>query len=138
MASKKLSGISNKMRKIDICMLTTRSARGVLSSRPMSNNGDVAYDGNSYFFTWDGSGAVRDIEANAQVHLGFEGPKKLYISVSGSGKLIRSRARMEPHWIDELEQWFKEGIDTSGLVMIHVKAGRIKYWQGADQGEIKP
>jgi general stress protein 26 len=50
MANKKLKELSRKMKKLDICLLTTQNGRGGLHSRPMSNNGDVAYDGNSYFF----------------------------------------------------------------------------------------
>ena len=44
---------------------------------------------------------------------------------------------MEEHWLKELEQWFKDGLDTKGIVMIHVKAKRIKYWHNEDEGEVK-
>ena len=118
-------------------MLTSRTARGLLTSRPMSNNGDVEYDGNSYFFSYEDSSAVKDIKKSPQVNLGFEGPKHLYISVSGSARIIRSKATMEKHWLPELKRWFEEGIDTPGIVMIHVKGNRIKYWQQEDQGVIK-
>ena len=49
MAPKTLQYISNKMKSIDLCTMTTKSTRGALTSRQMSNNGDVKYDGNSYF-----------------------------------------------------------------------------------------
>ena len=47
MADKTLKDIATKMAKLDIALLTTHTSRGQLSSRPMSNNGDVEYDGNS-------------------------------------------------------------------------------------------
>ena len=47
MAKVSLSDISKKMRKLDICMISTVGAYGHLTSRPMSNNGDVEYEGNS-------------------------------------------------------------------------------------------
>ncbi|MES2645814.1 MAG: pyridoxamine 5'-phosphate oxidase family protein [Bacteroidota bacterium] len=137
MATKDLSAISSRMKKLDICMMTTQSGRGVLTSRPMSNNGDVEYDGNSWFFTFEGSQKVKDITNNPQVNLNFEGPKNLFISVTGSAKLIHNKARLQEHWLDELKQWFKEGVDTPGIVLIHVKASRITYWQNEDEGEIK-
>ena len=137
MAAKKLGDISTKMRKLDICMLTTRTARGLLTSRPMSNNGDVEYDGNSYFFSYEDSSVVKDIKESPQVNLGFEGPKYLYISVSGRARIIRSKTTMEEHWLPELKRWFDQGIDTPRIVMIHVKGNRIKYWQQEDQGEIR-
>jgi general stress protein 26 len=35
-----------------------------------------------------------------------------------------------------LQRWFPKGIDTDGLVMIHVHADRIHYWDSNDEGEI--
>lgn len=137
MATLTLTGIAQHLRKLDICMMTTQSARGVLTSRPMSNNGDVSYKGDSYFFTYEGSQKVKDIETNPQVNLSFEGPNELYIGITGKAKLIRSRTQMEPHWMDSLKQWFKQGLNTPGIVMIHVKGTRLTYWQRAKEGEIK-
>src|SRR5690349_14476193 len=47
-----IKDLSEKLAKIDFCMLTTNAAAGVLNSRPMSNNGDVEYDGDSWFFSY--------------------------------------------------------------------------------------
>ena len=132
-----LSAISEKMRKLDICMLTTITTRGMVSSRPMSNNGDVEYDGNSWFFTYDKSRTVKDILENPQVSLGFNGKKRLYISVTGKAKLVKSKAIMQEHWLTELKRWFPQGIETPGITMIHVKANRIKFWQDEEDGEVK-
>jgi general stress protein 26 len=137
MKSWKLTDISKKMKNLDICMLSTHAGRGQLNSRPMSNNGDVEYDGNSYFFSYDGSSLVNEIAADAHVNLSFEGTKHLFITMAGKASLIRSRAKMEEHWIGELTQWFKEGLDTPGIVMIQVESSLIRYWEGEEQGEIK-
>ena len=136
MANKKMKELSRKMKKLDICLLTTQKGRGTLYSRPMSNNGDVEYDGNSYFFSFEDSSAVQQITKKPAVSLGFEGPKNLFITVSGTAKLIRTKSKMEDHWQKQLQRWFPEGLDTPGIVMIHVKAKQIKYWQNEDQGEI--
>lgn len=128
--------MSKKMRDLDLCMMTTITKSGMTASRPMSNNGDVEYDGNSYYFTWEKSHLVKDLEKNNHVSLTFSGPKKLFLSVSGKAKLIRSKDKMAEHWVKSLDQWFKDGIDTKGVVMINVKAKRIKYWQEEDEGEI--
>ena len=134
---KNLDAVSKKMKKLDICMMTTQTKTGLLTSRPMSNNGDVEYNGNSYFFTYEGAKTVKDIAENPSVNLSFSGANDLYISIVGKAKLIRTKAKMEEHWLKELEQWFKDGLDTAGIVMIHVKANRIKYWQREDEGEVK-
>lgn len=132
-----LSEMRKKMQKLDICMMTTQSGRGTFNSRPMSNNGDVEYDGNSYFFSYENSKKIKELTENAQVQLNFNGPDDLYISVSGKAKLIRARRKMQEHWQDSLNQWFKEGLDTPGVVMIHVTARTIKYWQREQEGVLK-
>ena len=51
MAEVTLSDISEKMRDIDFAMFSTRTADGAIASRPMSNNRQVEYDGDNFFFT---------------------------------------------------------------------------------------
>ena len=79
-----LRAVATKMAKLDIAMLTTHTNRGQLSTRPMSNNGDVAYDGNSCYFTYEGSRTVRDITENPHVSLGFPGHDYVSVSVVGT------------------------------------------------------
>lgn len=137
MATYNLNTIARYMRQLDICMMVTQSKRATLNSRPMSNNGDVKYNGNSYFFTYEKSQKIKDIKANSQVSLNFEGKSGLYISVSGKAKLLRSKSSFEEHWIESLVQWFPKGIDTPGMVLIHVKGSYVQYWQKNKQGKIK-
>lgn len=136
MADKTLKEIAKKMANLDIAMLTTETSRGQLSSRPMSNNGDVEYDGNSYYFTFEQSRTARDISENPHVNLGFTGSKGLYVSIVGTAHLIRHKPTMQQHWLPSLKQWFPEGVDTPGIVLVRVEAKRIKYWQQEDEGEL--
>ena len=136
MATFSLTTIAKHLRQLDICMMVTVSKRGQCNSRPMSNNRDVKYNSDVYFFTYEKTQKVRDIEANPQVCLNFEGSKDLYISITGKANLIRSKTTFAQHWNESLSQWFKKGIDTPGMLLIHVKGGRINYWQREKQGEI--
>jgi general stress protein 26 len=137
MAKTSLKEVSKKMKNLDLCMMTTVTKNGMTAARPMSNNGDVDYDGNSYFFTWNKSQLVKDLKKDSHVSLSFNGAKKLFVSVSGKAKIIKDQSKMEPHWVPDLEKWFENGIETPGLVMIQVKAKHIKYWQGEEEGEVK-
>ena len=76
-----LKELSKKMRAIDFTMLTTRTAGGVLTARPMSNNGEVDYDGDSYYFTWKDSRMVSDIQRQSKVSLTFQGEKAFLVAV---------------------------------------------------------
>lgn len=137
MKKKTLAELSKKMRQIDLAMLSTLTEGGAIASRPMSNNGEVEYDGNSYYFTFDKSRTVSDITKDPSVSLAFQGPKMFMVAVQGTAELIREKSEFEAHWTDGLDQWFKDGVDTKGLVLIKVIATRIHYWDGENDGELK-
>lgn len=141
MAQLSMKDIRKELQDIDICMMTTRSPDGRLESRPMSNNKQVEYDGDSFFFTLDTMSAVKDIHANPDVCLVFEAYRHLrlshlYICVSGKGQLIQDKAEFRKHWVKDLDKWFEKGVDTPGLTLIKVHAEHIKYWDGFDHGEV--
>jgi general stress protein 26 len=142
MASMTLEEISEKLKKIDFCMLSTNGGSGRISSRPMSNNGDVEYDGDSWFFSFDGKKKVSEIEGIDVVSLTFTAPPSLlgkpgiFIAIEGAAALIRDKAAFEKHWVADLERWFPNGIDTQGLVLIKVVANSIQYWDGKESGRV--
>lgn len=130
-----LQEMAKLMRDLDIAMLSTVTEDGAIAGRPMSNNGDVDYDGDSWYFTFEQSRTVADFGRNPRVGLAFEGVDGLSIHVGGTAELIRERAQFEAHWLPELDHWFDDGIDTPGIVLIKVRAHRIKYWRGEESGE---
>lgn len=132
-----LKQLAQQMRGIDLCMLATHTSYGHIAQRPMSNNGEVEYEGTSYFFTWKDSRMVEDIGRDAKVSLGFQGKDGLFVAVEGKATVTEHRPTMAPHWTLDLDQWFKEGLDTPGLCMIRVEAQRIAYWKEGQEGEIK-
>lgn len=137
-----LAEVSKKMRDIDFLMLFTRSESGAMAGRPMSNNADVEYDGDSYFFTFDNATTVADIERDPKVALSLAGAKGLlgkpgiFIAVEGIAELIRDKKSFAQHWAKGLDRWFEHGIETPGIVLIKVHAARIHYWEGEESQEI--
>lgn len=141
--TKTLKDIAEKMKDIDFTMLSTRAEGGEIGARPMSNNQDVEYDGDSWFFACDDTRTVTDIERDPKVGLSLQGKGGLlgkpgiFISIEGRAELIRDKSAFAKHWTKDLEFWFEQGIDTPGLTLIKVHAERIHYWDGEDQGEIR-
>lgn len=137
-----LTDIAKTMAKIDFAMLSTRSSDGEIASRPMSNNGDVQYDGDSYFFTSEDSHMVEDIRRDPVVGLTFTGQKHLlgtpglFIAIEGRAELIREKPEIKAHWSNEIDRWFEEGFNTPGVVLIKVTAKRLHYWDGEENGEV--
>lgn len=137
MSDKTLSDLAEKMSEIDITMLMTRTDGGAIAGRPMSNNGDVEYDGDSYYFTMQDARMVGDIETDPAVSLAFQGDDMFMVAVQGKAEIIRDKAAFEDHWNPDLDEWFADGADTDGLVMIKVSATRVHYWDGEENGEVK-
>ncbi len=141
-AEMSLADVAHKMRDIDFTMLSTRTENGAIAARPMSNNRDVDYDGDSYFFSYDSARTIADIEREPQVGLTLTGAKGLlgkppiFIGLEGKAELIRDKARFQEHWQKELDRWFPQGTETPGLILIKVHADRLHYWDGEDGAEI--
>ena len=134
--------VSKRMADIDVAILSTHTENGRIANRPMSNNGDVRYDGTSYYFTFEQARTVADIQANPKVALGFAGnggifSDAIYVAVEGNAELIRDKAAFKRHWRSDLDRWFDKGVDTPNIVLIKVAATRITYWDGKDEGEVK-
>ncbi|OLP62554.1 pyridoxamine 5'-phosphate oxidase [Xaviernesmea oryzae] len=142
MTTMSMEDLSKKISKIDFCMFNTQGGSGMINSRPMSNNGDVEYDGDSWFFSYENTKKVSEIDRDAGVTLTFTAPPSMlgkpgiFVAVYGKASLIRDKAQFEAHWVKDLDRWFPEGIDTPGIVLIKVSANTIEYWDGEDNGRI--
>jgi len=142
MAKKSLAELAQKMKDIDFAMLSTRTENGAIAARPMSNNRDVEFDGDAFFFTCDETRTVADIEREPRVGLAYQaksgmlGMRPFFLTVEGRAGLIRDKARFAAHWTKDLDRWFEQGIDTPGLVLIEVAAERLHYWDGFEEGEL--
>jgi general stress protein 26 len=137
-----IKDIAAHLKKIDFCMLSTGQEDGTISSRPMSNNGDVEFDGDCWFFSYEQTGKVAAIRKNANVSLTFTAPPHLlgkpgiFIVIDGKASVIADQSTFEDHWVSGLERWFPEGVKTPGLVLVKVAARSVQYWDGEEQGTI--
>jgi len=142
MADLSLDDISEKMRDIDFTVLSTRTAEGAVAARPMSNNRQVEFDGDSFFFTLDSTRTVADIRRDPQVGLAYQGKsgalgmKPFFITLEGRAELLQDKAEFADHWTRDLDAWFEQGVDTPGLTLIKVNATRLHYWDGYEEAEI--
>lgn len=142
MAERTLSELAEKMRDIDFVMLSTRTSGDAIAARPMSNNRDVDYDGDSFFFSDGTARTVSDIETNPNVGLAYQakagilGQRPFFLAIEGRAELIRDKQRFAEHWTRDLEIWWPDGIDTPGVVLIKVHGVRAHYWDGMDEGEL--
>ncbi len=141
MSAMTLEDLSKQLRKIDFCMLTTWGSTA-MSTRPMSNNGDVDYDGDSWFFSYEDTKKISEIKSNPEVSLSFTAPPSLlgtpgiFIAVEGAAELIDDRREYQTHWREDLERWFPQKVATPGVLLIKVHARKLQYWNGEENGTI--
>jgi general stress protein 26 len=130
-----LPAIAKLLARLDICMLTSRAADGTLHGRPMSNNGEVEYDGDSWFFAAADSRKVREIEADPQVELAFiDSRDATWVNVEGLATVVRDDVAAKRRlWLDDLERWFTDGPDDPSVVLIKVHARHIDAWSKAGE-----
>lgn len=137
-----LHDIAREMKDIDFGMLSTWNGTGAISSRPMSNNGDVDFDGDCFFFSYEDTRKAADIRQTPGVSLTFSkapsllGKPGIFIAVQGDALLSKDKTEFQQHWVDSLDRWFPDGIETEGLVMIKVVGKRVDYWDGNANGTI--
>lgn len=137
-----LADIARKLRSIDFAMLMTHGPQGHITGRLMSNSNGADAHGDWYYFTWEDSPLVSDIERDPKVALAFQGERHLlggpaiHINVEGTATVVRDPRQFGEHWSPGLERWFERGVYTPGLVMIRVHARRVHYWEGVEEGEI--
>ena len=131
-AARDTSRIAELLKDIDICMFVTR-ADGVVRGRPMSNNGKVEYDGDSWFFSYRETPKIEEIEADPHVELAYVATEKgAWVSIEGTAEVVEDDERKRALWEDGLEQWFTDGPDDDDVVLVKVRADRIHAWA---QGE---
>lgn len=133
--SREIRKVAEMMKDLDFCMMTTRSEGG-LRARPMSNNGEVEFDGDVWFFSAADSRKIRDIESDPEVHLSYADTQRfVFVSMGGAATIVRDREKKRQLWMKELERWFEDGPDSDDVVLIKVSPRKVGYW-GEDEGEI--
>ncbi|SDE53000.1 General stress protein 26 [Paracoccus isoporae] len=125
------------MRDMDLCFMATLNGEGGMTSRPMSNNAQVEWDGSNWFFSNGDTRKVAQIEQDPATELNFQG-RDTWIALSGQATLHRDdKALFEKHWTKDLDQWFENGLDTPGLTLIEVVAERAECWGKPGDGVIE-
>ena len=128
----KLKKLLEIVKAVDICMLTTMNEQGELHSRPMSNNREVEFDGDLWFFTYGSSHKVDEIGRVPKVNASFADiDDQQYASLTGRAEVVRDRAKIEDLWQPQLRAWFPEGVETPDIALLKVTVERAEYWDGS-------
>lgn len=121
--------LSEMIKEIDFCMLTTVDENNDLHSRPMSLNSEVDDAGNLWFFTSASSHKVSEVNRIPKCNVNFAAPDdNRYVSITATAELITDRAKIKELWKPELKAWFPEGSDDPDLALLRVAIQKAEYW----------
>jgi len=126
--------IARLLKSIDTCMFATRGDDGELHARPMSNNGQVEWDGSSWFFAPSGGHLVAELRQNPEAVTTYRADDRFaWVALSGSARIVDDDEAKRRLWLDELERWFPEGPDDPGVSLIRVDSTAARWW--TEQGD---
>lgn len=118
------------VKDAEVAMLTTTTAEGKQVSRPMAVQ-EVQFDGDLWFFAYDDSAKVTQINATPEVNVSFSDSKhNAWTSIAGRAEVVHDRKKAEALYTPVLKAWFPDGLETSGLTLIKVHADSAEYWDG--------
>jgi len=121
--------VAELVERASTCMLTTMTSEGRHVSRPMVVQ-EAEFDGDLWFFAYEDSAKVAQIQAHPEVNVGFSNLKESeWTSLSGRASVVRDRAKAEELWSAPLKVWFEDALDTPGLALIKVTATSAEYWE---------
>jgi general stress protein 26 len=127
--------IAALMSKIDIFLFATRGNDGELHARPMSNNGQVEWDGRSWFLAQSDGRLVSELRSDpAAVAADRAEEGFTFVSVSGTATLETDAELKERYWLDELERWFPNGPVDPNVTLIRLHAERAQWWTAEGDG----
>ncbi len=120
--------LKDKIKDISTAMFTTHEPDGDLHTRPMATM-EMDPDGTMWFFTYEDSNKVREIQNDNRVALGFSDPgPETYVALSARAEITRDKAKIDELWGDFLKTWFPDGKDDPRLCLIKVNAHAGEYW----------
>lgn len=107
----KLKKFFDQIDAIEVAMMTTRRADGHLESRPMAAQKRAA-GADLWFVTCEGTAKLADIERDPHINLAFYKDRtKEWVSVSGTARLSRDRAKIHELYAPDWKAWFPKGDD---------------------------
>ncbi len=127
--------IAALIKKIDLCLFTTSGDDGQLHTRPMSNNGQVEWEGTSWFFAPNDGRLVAELQADPRAVAGYRvGDAYDFISISGRATIETDPELKKQYWLPELERWFPNGPGDPNVALIRLDAEHADWWTGEGDG----
>ncbi len=123
-----LARLLEKINEQRYVMLTTTNEQGHLHARPMYVQEPDA-SGSLWFFTEKDSAKIHEVRRDSQVCVALADPaKNLYVSVTGTAKVVMDKAKIDELWTEDLKAWFPGGKDDPSITLLRIDIERGEFW----------
>lgn len=120
--------LNELIHDIEFAMLVTAETDGTLRSRPMATQ-KREFAGELWFFTKASAPKVDEVEHDHHINVAYAAPaKQRYVSISGTAKVVRDRAKIEELWTPDLKAYFPDGVDDPDIALLHIRPSQAEYW----------
>ena len=126
-----LNKIRELLKHFRSAMLTTVTADGTLSTRPMGVQGDAdKFEGTLWFFADSRSAKAQLVKTGAHTALVLQNDEKSsYLHMTGRASVERNLPKMQEIYTPLLETWFPAGLEDPNLALIRFDADKVDYWE---------
>ncbi|MDP9111989.1 MAG: pyridoxamine 5'-phosphate oxidase family protein [Candidatus Eremiobacteraeota bacterium] len=131
MSSENIDRLTDMIAGIDVAMVTSVDADGMLHSRPMGTQA-VHDERTLYFFTSAETSLAYQTQENAYVNVSYVDAKRsIYISISGIATVLDDREKIAKVWDPSNSAWFPKGLEDPDLRLLSVEIESAEFWDVA-------
>lgn len=130
----RLENLIDLIGKFEHAMLVTMTEARELRSRPMAI-ADCTDAARLWFITSNDSGKLAELTEFPNVNVAMQDGSH-FLSISGTARTSKDRARITELWSEEHEAWF-EGPDDPEVILLEIVPTYAEYWDGSGLQAVK-
>ncbi|MGC3945715.1 MAG: pyridoxamine 5'-phosphate oxidase family protein [Chryseolinea sp.] len=128
MSTEAVEKVKEMVKKANSCFFCTALNSGHVPTRPMSVQ-RVDDDGTMWFLSASDSHKNKEIAANSDVQLYFQGSAHSdFMELYGKASIVRDRNIIHELWGPLLKTWFTEGKDDPRITALKFEPSEGYYW----------
>ena len=128
MSSEAIEKIKDIIKKANSCFFSTALNSGHVPTRPMSVQ-KVDDDGTIWFLSASDSHKNKEVAANSEVQLYFQGSAHSdFLELYGNASIVRDKSIIHELWGPLLKTWFTDGKDDPRITALKFEPMEGYYW----------
>jgi general stress protein 26 len=129
--------VGDIIETVRVGMLTAMGQDSAPLTKPLFAQ-EIDEQGQIWFFTSTSSVLLQQTRIHPEVYLTFaDSNKHKYLAIVGTASEVTDQKKMEELWDPSLKTWFKEGLETPGIVLLKVQVQDAEYWDSPHSAVVR-